>query len=88
MTIAEIAAQMGVAQATALALSALAIILGLAMLIARFIGSDNISATLVVLSALLLISGVVAFENVCKIAPQTTANQYIVEHYGGGQNDD
>lgn len=22
-----------------------------------------------------------------KTAPQTTANQYIVEHYGGGQND-
>ena len=23
-----------------------------------------------------------------KTAPETTANQYIVEHYGGGQNDD
>lgn len=22
------------------------------------------------------------------VAPETTANQYIVEHYGGGQNDD
>ena len=84
MTIAEIAAQMDAAQATVLALSALAIILSLAVLISKFIGSD-ISATLVLLSVLLLVFGVIAFGKVMGTAPQTTANQYIVEHYGGGQ---
>lgn len=87
MTIAEIAAQMDATQATTLALSALAVVFGLAVLISKFIGSD-ISATLVMLSVLLLVFGVIAFRNVCKTAPTTTANQYIVEHYGGGQNDD
>ena len=87
MTIAEIAAQMDTAQATVLALSALAVVCGLAVLIARFIGSDNISAALVMLSVLLVVFGAIAFRNVCKTAPETTANQYIVEHYGGGQND-
>lgn len=53
MTIAEIAAQMDTAQATVLVLSALAVVCGLAVLIARFIGSDNISAALVILSVLL-----------------------------------
>ena len=48
MTIAEIAAQMDTAQTTVLALSALAVVCGLAVLIARFIGSDNISAALVI----------------------------------------
>lgn len=85
MTVAEIAAQMDTAQATVLALSALAIVLGLAVLIARFIGSDNISAELVMLSVLLLVSGAIAFRSVCKTAPETTANQYIVEHYGGAE---
>ena len=83
MTIAEIAAQMDATQATTLALSALAIVWGLAVLIARFIGSDSISATLVMLSVLLLVFGAIAFSNVCKTAPATTANQYIVEIYGG-----
>lgn len=87
MTIAEIAAQMDTAQATVLALSALAVVCGLAVLIARFIGSDNISAALVMLSVFLVVFGAIAFRNVCKTAPETTANQYIVEHYGGGQND-
>lgn len=85
MTIAEIAAQMDATQATTLALSALAVVLGLAVLIARFIGSDNISAALVMLSVLLVAFGAIAFRNVCKTAPETMANQYIVEDYGGGQ---
>lgn len=85
MTVAEIAAQMDATQATTLALSALAVVLGLAVLIARFIGSDNISAELVMLAVPLLVFGAIAFRNVCKTAPETTANQYIVEHYGGGQ---
>lgn len=85
MTIAEIAAQMDATQATTLALSALAVVLGLAVLIARFIGSDNISTALVMLAVLLLVFGAIAFRNVWKTAPEATANQYIVEHYGGGQ---
>lgn len=83
MTIAEIAAQMDATQATTLALSALAVVLGLAVLIARFIGSDNINTALVMLSVHLVVFGAITFRNVCKTAPETTANQYIVENYGG-----
>ena len=83
MTIVEIAAQMDAAQATTLALSALAVVLGLAVLTAKFIGSDNISVTLVVISMISLTFGIIVFGNVCKTAPQTTTNQYIVENYGG-----
>ena len=85
MTIAEIAAQMDAAQATTLALSALAVVLALAVLTAKFIGSDNISVTLIVISMISLTFGIIAFGKVWKTAPETTANQYIVEHYGGEQ---
>lgn len=41
----------------------------------------------------LIFVGVMLLTNVIgliawKTAPETTANQYIVEHYGGGQYDD
>ncbi len=103
MTIAEIAAQMGVtpetlvqevitqgtAKATALVvLGALAIVLAVAVL---FIGAyqDCECIPLTMLWVLLGISLLLFVPDLInwKTAPQTTANQYIVEHYGGGQND-
>lgn len=38
--------------------------------------------------AIILLSNGIPDYNAWKTAPETTANQYIVEHYGGGQNDD
>ena len=107
MTIAEIAAQMGVtpetlvqevvaqgtANATALVvLGALAIVLAFGVVVACAICNDEglplfgstIACGLLCLGVILLITNVpelIAW----KIAPETTANQYIVEHYGGGQ---
>lgn len=102
MTIAEIAAQMGVtpetlvqeviAQGTAKAtafvvLGALAIVLAVAVL---FIGAYQGSEFGVPTFMLLILISVILLLNVpdliaWKTAPETTANQYIVEHYGGGQ---
>lgn len=102
MTVAEIAAQMGVtpetlvqeavAQGTAKAtafvvLGALAIVLAVAVLVvAAYQDSEfGIPLTMVlVLVGMLLLADVPDLIN-WKTAPQTTANQYIVEHYGGGQ---
>ena len=39
------------------------------------------------LLAIMLLSNGIPDYNAWKSAPQTMANQYIVEHYGGGQND-
>ena len=106
MTIAEIAAQMGVApetlvqevvaQGTAKAtvfvvFGAFMIILAIVSTIFGFIRDDTVWGLLAVTSlmfgAFLLIAdspNLIAW----KTAPETTANQYIVEHYGGGQYDD
>lgn len=100
MTIAEIAAQMGVtpetlvrevvsqgtAKATALVvLGVLAIVLAVAVL---FIGAYRGSEFGIPLTMLLVLLGIGLLLFVpdlvnWKTAPQTTANQYIVEHYGG-----
>lgn len=102
MTIAEIAAQMGVApetlvhevvaqgttKATAfVVLGALAIVLAVAVLVvAAYQDSEfGIPLTMVlVLVGMILLTDVPDLIN-WKTAPETTANQYIVEHYGGGQ---
>ena len=104
MTIAEIAAQMGVtpetlvqevvAQGTAKAtafvvLGALAAVLAVAVI---FVGAYLDSEFAVPTFALLILISVILLSSVpdliaWKTAPETTANQYIVEHYGGGQND-
>lgn len=102
MTIAEIAAQMGVApetlvqevvaqettKATAfVVLGALAAVLAVAVLfVGAYLGSEfgaPMFMLLILISAILL-SDVPNLIN-WKTAPETTANQYIVEHYGGGQ---
>ena len=82
----------GTAKATAfVVLGAFIIILAIVSTIFGFIRDDTVWGLLAVVSlmfgALLLIADspdLIAW----KTAPQTTANQYIVEHYGGGQNDD
>ena len=104
MTIAEIAAQMGVApetlvqevvaQGTAKAtafvvLGVLAIVMAIVVLaygIKYDLEIRAIAFTIFALIGLILLSeanDLIAW----KTAPQTTANQYIVEHYGGVQND-
>lgn len=102
MTIAEIAAQMGVtketlvqeviAQGTAKAtafvvLGALAIVLAVAVLVVgAYQGSEFCvpTFTLLVLIGIVLLLFVPDLVN-WKTAPETTANQYIVEHYGGAE---
>ncbi len=106
MTIAEIAAQMGVtpetlvqevvAQETTKAtvfvvFGAFMIILAIVSTIFGFIRDDTVWGLLAVVSlmfgAFLLIAylpDLIAW----KTAPQTTAKQYIVEHYGGVQKND
>lgn len=104
MTIAKIAAQMGVtpetlvqevvAQGTAKAtafvvLGALAIVLAVAVL---FIGAYQDCEFSIPLTTILVLIGIILLSDVpnlinWKTAPETTANQYIVEHYGGIQND-
>lgn len=37
--------------------------------------------------AIMMLSNGIPDYNAWKTAPETTANQYIVEHYGGIQND-
>ena len=104
MTIAEIAAQMGVtpetlvqevivqgtAKTTApVVLGVLAIVLEIVVL-AYGIKYDleicAIAFAIFAFIALILLSEANDFI-AWKTAPQTTANQYIVEHYGGVQND-
>lgn len=108
MTIAEIAAQMGVtpetlvqevvAQGTAKAtafviLGALAIVLAVGVVVACIICNGMELPWFGLYTACVLIFvGVMLLTNVIgliawKTAPETTANQYIVEHYGGVQND-
>lgn len=102
MTIAEIAAQMGVtpetlvqevvAQGTAKAtafvvLGALAIVLAVAVLVVGAIHDYEVCILPFVFFAFLgvwLLANAVDLVN-WKTAPETTANQYIVENYGGGQ---
>ena len=102
MTVAEIAAQMGVtpetlvqevvAQETAKAtafvvLGVLETVLAVAVLfVGAYLDSEFGVPTfmLLILKSIILLSSVpdlIAW----KTAPQATANQYIVEHYGGGQ---
>lgn len=106
MTIAEIAAQMGVtpetlvqevvAQGTAKAtvfvvLGALAIVLAVGVGVACIICNGVELPWFGLYTACgLIFVGVMLLTNVIgliawKTAPETTANQYIAEHYGGGQ---
>ena len=106
MTIAEIAAQMGVtpetlvqevvAQGTTKAtafvvLGALAIVLAVGVAVACIICNGVELPWFGLYTACgLLWFGMILLTNVpdliaWKTAPETTANQYIVEHYGGGQ---
>lgn len=106
MTIAEIAAQMGVTKETLVqeviaqettkatafvVLGALAIVLAIGVTVAYAMYSD-VEFPLFGMSTacILLLTGAALLINVpnliaWKTAPETTANQYIVEHYGGGQ---
>lgn len=105
MTVAEIAAQMGVTPETLVqevvakgatiatvwvVLGALFTIFAIVSTIFGFIRDDTVYGLVAVAAlmfgAFLLIAdspNLIAW----KTAPETTANQYIVEHYGGGQND-
>lgn len=100
MTVAEIAAQMGVpvetlvqevvAQGTVKAtafvvLGALAIVLAVAVIVVGAYQDNEFcipTFTILALIGIVLLSFVPDLIN-WKTAPQTTANQYIVEHYGG-----
>lgn len=102
MTIAEIAAQMGVtpetlvqeviAQETVKAtafvvLGALATVLAVAVLV---VGAYQDSEFCIPIFTILALIGIILLSDVpdlinWKTAPETTANQYIVEHYGGEQ---
>jgi hypothetical protein len=103
MTVAEIAAQMGVTPETLVqevvakgatiatvwvVLGALFTIFAIVSTIFGFIRDDTVYGLVAVAAlmfgAFLLIAdspNLIAW----KTAPETTANQYIVEHYGGGQ---
>lgn len=102
MTIAEIAAQMGVTPETLaqeviaresvkfqwlVILGALAIVLAVAVLVVGAIHDYEVCILPFVFFAFLgvwLLANAVDLVN-WKTAPETTVNQYIVEHYGGGQ---
>lgn len=104
MTVAEIAAQMGVpvetlvqetisqgtAKATAfVVMGALEIVLAVAVIVVGAYQDNEFcipTFTILALIGIVLLSFVPDLIN-WKTAPQTTANQYIVEHYGGVQND-
>lgn len=102
MTIAEIAAHLGVTPETLVQeviaresvkfqwlviLGALAIGLSIFILLACVICNSEVglytACGLIFVGVMLLtnVIGLIAW----KTAPETTANQYIVEHYGGGQ---
>lgn len=100
MTIAEIAAQMGVTPETLVQevcknqtdMAMLAVVCGVAFAVIAIIliviafTYEPIYAALFPLSCLLaimLLSNSIPDYNAWKTAPQATANQYIVEHYGG-----
>lgn len=87
----EVVAQ-GTAKATVFVVfGAFVIILAIVSTIFGFIRDDTVWGLLAVVSlmfgAFLLIADLPDLIE-WKTAPETTANQYIVEHYGGGQNDD
>lgn len=100
MTIAEIAAQMGVTPETLVQeviaresvkfqwlviLGALAIVLAVAVIVVGAYQDNEFcipTFTILALIGIVLLSFVPDLIN-WKTAPQTTANQYIVEHYGG-----
>lgn len=87
-TLAQEVVTQGTTKATAfVALGALAIVLAVAVLfVGAYLGSEFAVPTFM----LLILIGMLLLTNVpdliaWKTAPETTANQYIVEHYGGGQ---
>ena len=87
-TLAQGVVTQGTTKATAfVALGALAIVLAVAVLfVGAYLGSEFAVPTFM----LLILIGMLLLTNVpdliaWKTAPETTANQYIVEHYGGGQ---
>lgn len=100
MTIAEIAAQMGVTPETLVQevcknqteMEMLTVVCGVAFAVIAIIlmviafAYERIFAVLFVfpcLLAIMLLSNGIPDYNAWKTAPETTANQYIVEHYGG-----
>lgn len=101
MTISEIAVQTGVAPETLVQevckqqteMAMLAVVCGLAFAVISIIivviaSNKPIFAVLFTLPCLLaitLLSNGIPDYMAWKTAPETTANQYIVEHYGGGQ---
>lgn len=80
----------GTAKATVFViLGALAIVLAV---VALFIGANPVYEFGIPFAMGLVLIGIYLISFVpdlieWKTAPQTTANQYIVEHYGGGQDD-
>lgn len=102
MTIAEIAAQMGVTPETLVRevckqqteMTMLTVVCGVTFAVIAIIfiviafTYEPIFAVLFVfpcMLAIMLLSNGIPDYNAWKTAPETTANQYIVEHYGGGQ---
>lgn len=92
----ETLVQEAVAQGTATAtvfvvLGALAIVLAVVVFV---VGTYHGSKFCIPTAELLVLIGIIAFLLFVpdliawKTAPETTANQYIVEHYGGGQNEE
>ena len=102
MSVAEIAAQMGVAPETLVQevcknqteMAMLEVVCGVAFAVIAIIlvviafAYEPIFAALFALPfmlALILLSNGIPDYIAWKTVPETTANQYIVEHYGGGQ---
>lgn len=90
----EVMAQETTKETVLVVMGALAIVLAVAVLVVGAIcnGVDLSVFGLYTACGLLWI-GVILLTNVSdliawKTAPQTTVNQYIVEHYGGTENDD
>lgn len=81
----------GTAKATAfVVLGTLAIVLAVAVLV---VGAYQDSEFCIPIFTILALIGIILLSDVpdlinWKTAPETTANQYIVEHYGGTENDD
>ena len=102
MSVAEIAAQMGVTPETLVQevckqqteMTMLTVVCGVAFAVIAIIfvviafTYEPIFAALFVfpcMLAIMLLSNGIPDYNAWKTTPETTANQYIVEHYGGGQ---
>lgn len=102
MSVAEIAAQMGVTPETLVQevckqqteMTMLTVVCGVAFAVIAIIfvviafTHEPIFAALFVfpcMLAIMLLSNGIPDYNAWKTAPEATANQYIVEHYGGGQ---